>query len=54
MNHRHWLPVSAGLLPLFWNGRDDRARNMPGGIYFVRLLDESGKVVASRKVVRVR
>jgi glucose/arabinose dehydrogenase len=44
----------SGVVPLMWDGRDDRAHAVPGGVYFVRLLTGNDATAASRKVVVVR
>lgn len=43
---------AAGTTQASWNGRDDRGRNVVGGVYFVRLVTEGSRV--SKKVTLVR
>ena len=36
---------------LSWNGRDDGGRNLPSGVYLVRLRDSAGQVASQRVVL---
>jgi hypothetical protein len=36
-----------------WDGRSDAGVQQPAGLYFVRLRDASGRVLGSRKVLRL-
>jgi len=38
--------------PIVWNGTDDSGRNLPCGVYFVRL--QAGTVLTSEKVMIIR
>jgi len=48
------LPTAYSLLsvPVVWNGTDDSGRNLPCGVYFVRL--QAGTVLTSEKVMIIR
>jgi hypothetical protein len=35
-----------------WDGRDDQARDLPSGVYFVRI--STGSEVETRKVIKLR
>jgi hypothetical protein len=43
------MPQKPGIYNLTWNARDDRARQLPRGVYFVRL--ETPNYHEARKVV---
>jgi hypothetical protein len=43
------MPQNPGIYNLTWNARDDRARQLPRGVYFVRLETENYN--EARKVV---
>ncbi len=45
-------PLDAGVHRLEWDGRSAKGREMPAGVYFVRVETEEG--VLSRKVLRLR
>ncbi|MBM3287345.1 MAG: hypothetical protein FJY88_08360 [Candidatus Eisenbacteria bacterium] len=34
---RGWISLGAGSKPVFWNGKDDGGRDLPSGLYFVRV-----------------
>ncbi len=45
-------PQEAGTREIHWQGRDDRGRRLPSGVYFIRL--ETGDFRVSHKVVMVQ
>ncbi len=45
-------PGSGGMVVLGWDGRDDRGRALPGGVYWIRLTTTSGDRNARIVVVR--
>lgn len=44
--------LRSGARRAVWNGRDDRGRAVPSGVYFVRLVADGG--VWTRKVMLLR
>ncbi|MBN2465257.1 T9SS type A sorting domain-containing protein [candidate division WOR-3 bacterium] len=45
-------PQPAGFHSVVWNGKDDRGRALPAGVYFCRM--QSGSTTESRRVTLVR
>jgi flagellar hook assembly protein FlgD len=45
-------PGSGGIVVLDWDGRDDRGRALPGGVYWVRLTTTAGDRNARVVVIR--
>jgi flagellar hook assembly protein FlgD len=46
-------PRATGLHEAIWNGRDDKGRPSPSGVYFYRLTRDSGEAIV-RKAVYLR
>jgi hypothetical protein len=43
------MPQNPGIYTLTWNARDDRERQLPGGVYFVRL--QTPNYAESKKLI---
>ncbi|MDD4224409.1 MAG: FlgD immunoglobulin-like domain containing protein [Candidatus Cloacimonetes bacterium] len=48
--HQGWLP--AGEVRFSWDGRDDQGREVPSGLYLLRL--DAGSLSATRRVARIK
>jgi subtilisin family serine protease len=50
MTHR---PVAGGSTGFVWDGRDPRGKNLPAGVYFVRLTDAGQVGVETQRLIRI-
>jgi len=46
--------LSPGDRSFVWDGRSDAGQQQSPGVYFLRLLEENGRVLASKKVMMLK